>query len=291
MGRRLTQDPLVPHTNRVCTFWYRPLELLLGQRVYGSSIDMWSSGCIFGEMLSGKPLFVGDGDRDVVERIYCRLGNPADDWPEVKALERWEDWKPLPKRVLPVYGDSIEHLFGKHGGRVVALMKLLMGFDPQLRRRVRAKITCDDERKALLAACEEDESGQLRAKSEFVIGNCRVPCRSLLLATEDLVGGAKRTDVEDLSFGRPITLVFMTPGRLGPADALRDGFFTEPPTACNRSDVQLPVNRCTREWQYRHRGKRQDTAIAAACNEVKVVRQWRDAQESNGAPAEKRLKT
>merc|ERR1719411_1435001 len=34
------------YTNRVVTLWYRPPELLLGERNYGSAVDMWGAGCI-----------------------------------------------------------------------------------------------------------------------------------------------------------------------------------------------------------------------------------------------------
>ena len=37
-------------TNRVVTLWYRPPELLLGDRNYGPAIDMWGAGCIMAEM-------------------------------------------------------------------------------------------------------------------------------------------------------------------------------------------------------------------------------------------------
>jgi len=33
---------------------YRAPEILLGSTRYGKAVDMWSLGCIFGEMLSGK---------------------------------------------------------------------------------------------------------------------------------------------------------------------------------------------------------------------------------------------
>ena len=32
------------YTQKVCTLWYRPPELLLGMKEYRSAIDMWSVG-------------------------------------------------------------------------------------------------------------------------------------------------------------------------------------------------------------------------------------------------------
>ncbi|CBI22263.3 unnamed protein product, partial [Vitis vinifera] len=46
-------------TSRVVTLWYRPPELILGSTSYGVSVDLWSVGCVFAELLIGKPLFKG----------------------------------------------------------------------------------------------------------------------------------------------------------------------------------------------------------------------------------------
>merc|ERR1712151_1455926 len=58
MSRKLTQH--------VVTRWYRPPELILMQTDYTAAVDVWSFGCIFGELVktldpSGRvgPLFPG----------------------------------------------------------------------------------------------------------------------------------------------------------------------------------------------------------------------------------------
>lgn len=48
-----------PMTNRVVTLWYRPPELLLGATFYDASIDLWSIGCVLGELYAGKPIMRG----------------------------------------------------------------------------------------------------------------------------------------------------------------------------------------------------------------------------------------
>lgn len=40
----------------------RPPELLLGATVYGPAVDMWSVGCIFAELLHGKPILTGKSE-------------------------------------------------------------------------------------------------------------------------------------------------------------------------------------------------------------------------------------
>lgn len=41
----------------VVTIWYRPPDLLLGARHYTASVDLWSTGCIFGELIALRPMF------------------------------------------------------------------------------------------------------------------------------------------------------------------------------------------------------------------------------------------
>lgn len=48
-----------PLTSRVVTLWYRPPELLLGATDYGVSVDLWSVGCVFAELLMLKPILQG----------------------------------------------------------------------------------------------------------------------------------------------------------------------------------------------------------------------------------------
>lgn len=48
-----------PLTSRVVTLWYRPPELLLGSTDYEASVDLWSIGCVFAELLLGIPILQG----------------------------------------------------------------------------------------------------------------------------------------------------------------------------------------------------------------------------------------
>ena len=46
-------------TDYVATRWYRAPELLLSWRDYTESVDVWSVGCIFAELLRRKPFLPG----------------------------------------------------------------------------------------------------------------------------------------------------------------------------------------------------------------------------------------
>ena len=72
-------DPINPVlTDYVATRWYRAPEILLGSTRYGKAVDMWSLGCIFGEMLSGKPVFPGTSTLNQLEKICEITGKPTD---------------------------------------------------------------------------------------------------------------------------------------------------------------------------------------------------------------------
>ncbi|XP_036143448.1 mitogen-activated protein kinase 15 isoform X2 [Monomorium pharaonis] len=70
-------DPTL--TDYVATRWYRAPEILIASKRYTKGIDMWSLGCILGEMLLGKPLFPGSSTINQVERIMITLPPPTDE--------------------------------------------------------------------------------------------------------------------------------------------------------------------------------------------------------------------
>jgi len=78
------EDKERPYTNKVITLWYRPPELLLGEERYGPSIDIWSCGCIFGELFTRRPLFQGQREDEQLEVISRLCGSPTPAvWPDV----------------------------------------------------------------------------------------------------------------------------------------------------------------------------------------------------------------
>ncbi|XP_030381715.1 cyclin-dependent kinase 12 isoform X2 [Scaptodrosophila lebanonensis] len=76
-----------PYTNKVITLWYRPPELLLGEERYGPSIDVWSCGCILGELFVKRPLFQANAEMAQLEIISKICGTPIPAvWPNVIKL-------------------------------------------------------------------------------------------------------------------------------------------------------------------------------------------------------------
>jgi serine/threonine protein kinase len=69
-GLARIQDPQM--TGYVSTRYYRAPEIMLTWQKYDVAVDIWSTGCIFAEMLEGKPLFPGK-DRKCIEPFQLRL--------------------------------------------------------------------------------------------------------------------------------------------------------------------------------------------------------------------------
>lgn len=57
----------------MATRWYRAPEILVASKRYTMGIDMWSLGCILGEMMLGRPLFPGSCTVNQIERIVGAL--------------------------------------------------------------------------------------------------------------------------------------------------------------------------------------------------------------------------
>ncbi|RDW89618.1 kinase-like protein [Coleophoma cylindrospora] len=90
-------DPAPKMTQLVVTLWYRSPELLLGAEKYGTAVDMWSIGCIFGELLTKEPLLQGKNEVDELSKIFELCGIPTEDaWPGFKRLPNARSLK-LPK--------------------------------------------------------------------------------------------------------------------------------------------------------------------------------------------------
>uniref|UniRef100_A0A7E4UZM1 Protein kinase domain-containing protein n=1 Tax=Panagrellus redivivus TaxID=6233 RepID=A0A7E4UZM1_PANRE len=72
------------YTNRVITLWYRPPELLLGEERYGPAVDIWSVGCILGELFVKKPIFMASTETCMLDTISSICGTPSvENWPTV----------------------------------------------------------------------------------------------------------------------------------------------------------------------------------------------------------------
>jgi len=61
----------------ICSRYYRAPELAFGSREYTNQIDIWSIGCVIGELVLGRPLFPGSNASDQLVQIIKILGTPS----------------------------------------------------------------------------------------------------------------------------------------------------------------------------------------------------------------------
>jgi len=85
------------YTNRVVTLWYRPPELLLGERNYGPPVDMWGAGCIMAEMWTRSPIMQGNTEQHQLTLIAQLCGAIQPEvWPGVEQLDLYNKME-IPK--------------------------------------------------------------------------------------------------------------------------------------------------------------------------------------------------
>lgn len=58
----------------MCSRYYRAPELIFGNQYYTPAVDMWSVGCVFGEMMSLQPIFVGKDNEEQLKAIISIMG-------------------------------------------------------------------------------------------------------------------------------------------------------------------------------------------------------------------------
>jgi cyclin-dependent kinase 10 len=121
--------PLKPMTPGVVTLWYRAPELLLHAKAQTTAIDMWAAGCIFGELLSHKPLLPGRSEIHQLDMIIELLGSPNDQiWPEFSSLPAVQN---VALKVQPY--NNIKDKFPLLNSAGLRLINFLLMYDPRKR--------------------------------------------------------------------------------------------------------------------------------------------------------------
>ncbi|KAI5825596.1 Pkinase-domain-containing protein, partial [Schizophyllum commune Tattone D] len=112
------------------TYWYRaPEQLPWSSNVYGASGDVWSCGCVFGEMIQGTPLFQGQDEADQLHCIMRIIGTPA-----TRTLQRMMKDSRWPQfRTLPRYPRSLRQFVPRATSETFELLRYLLKFNPARR--------------------------------------------------------------------------------------------------------------------------------------------------------------
>lgn len=124
---RLYGDPNVSMTSQVVTRWYRAPELLLGAKHYGHAVDIWSTGCIFAELMLRTPYFAAETDLGQLKVIMSARGTPTEaEWPFMKQLP---DYFPF-----NVYeATPLRQIFTAAGDDALDLLEKLLLYNPLAR--------------------------------------------------------------------------------------------------------------------------------------------------------------
>ena len=114
-------------TDYVATRWYRAPEILLGSQNYTAGVDMWSVGCILGELIGGKPMFPGSSTMNQLDRILELTGQPTD--ADLDAIH-----SPFAMTMLdtlpPVVRRSFDTLYPTASPEALDLLQQLLSFNP-----------------------------------------------------------------------------------------------------------------------------------------------------------------
>ena len=119
------------YTPQVVTLWYRAPELLLGAARYGPAVDMWSVGCILGELLLHRPLMPAPSEAKQLGMIVELLGSPSERiWPGLAQLPLWKQIR-LPHNESSELARRFAKL--KPSDATLGLLSGLLTYDPEAR--------------------------------------------------------------------------------------------------------------------------------------------------------------
>ena len=114
-------------TDYVGCRWYRSPEVLLGSVCYLKPVDMWSLGCILGEMLIGTPLFQGMSTMNQVEKVLEVTGRPSP--MDIDALH-----SPFAATMLesvpPTNPRALSEIFCNASAEALDFLRLCLQFNP-----------------------------------------------------------------------------------------------------------------------------------------------------------------
>lgn len=130
-GHGSAPDEQVGHlTEYVATRWYRAPEIMLAFRGYTRAIDVWSIGCIFAELMLGRPLFKGKDYVDQLNKILDVLGTPEEDVINRIGSDKAQHYiRSLPvKKAVPLW-----KLLPTADVQALDLLQKMLSFDPSAR--------------------------------------------------------------------------------------------------------------------------------------------------------------
>eukprot|EP00898_Chlorokybus_atmophyticus_P008723 jgi/Chlat1/8852/Chrsp91S08186 len=234
LARPYATDGANPLTNRVITLWYRPPELLLGATKYGPAVDLWSVGCIFAELVLGRPLLPGKNEMEQLNKIFQLCGSPTEEnWPGVSKLPWYHMFKPERP-----FKRRIREEFANCGHEVVILIDKLLCLNPDKRISALEALGADYFWHDPMP-CDPHIVPQIEASHEFQTKKRR---QQLKQAAEQ----AKRQKMQPPSAPLPVAV---PPPQQGYPQ--RQG--SAPPQAARQPQMPQPYHRPLPQQPYQHR--------------------------------------
>ncbi|CAI0383338.1 unnamed protein product [Linum tenue] len=112
----------------VATRWYRAPEFILNWLLYTPAIDIWSIGCIFAELVTGKPLFPGKNVVHQLDLITDLLGTPSPATISRIGNEKARKYLTGMSKKQPI--PFTKYFPGKDAG-ALRLLERMLAFDPK----------------------------------------------------------------------------------------------------------------------------------------------------------------
>ena len=128
LAREIRSIP--PYTEYVSTRYYRAPECILKSSNYNSPVDIWAVGCIMAEMyLHPKPLFYGQNEKEVLNKICSILGTPNHEtW-----LEGIQQANLVGIKFPNNSGMDLEKIIPDASDKAIDIMKKMLQWDPNNR--------------------------------------------------------------------------------------------------------------------------------------------------------------
>lgn len=112
----------------VVTLWYRPPEILLNTGKYDHTCDIWSLGCILGELLQGIPLFIGNTEFKVLESIVSICGSINNrTYPGIESVSTYESLN------IPQSQRNLKKIFKNSYDDLVDILDQILSVNPSSR--------------------------------------------------------------------------------------------------------------------------------------------------------------
>ncbi|XP_007034573.2 PREDICTED: mitogen-activated protein kinase 15 isoform X2 [Theobroma cacao] len=157
-------------TDYVATRWYRAPELCGSFfSKYTPAIDIWSIGCIFAELLTGKPLFPGKNVVHQLDLMTDLLGTPSAEAIARVRNEKARRYLSSMRKKKPI---PFSHKFPNADPLALRLLERMLAFEPK--DRPTAEEALADPYFKGLAKVEREPSAQPVTKMEFEFERRRI---------------------------------------------------------------------------------------------------------------------